>query len=122
MLTEQDVRRIAYNVALESFQTLLTNSAGLRAALSDETGTGAAVFANTPTLATPVLTAPTATTIVASDLVTGLSFKSGAPAGGTSGTWKLGVAAEVTPTLPNRTLEVDIGGTIYYVTAKTTND
>ena len=33
----------------------LTNSAGLAAALSDETGTGAAVFANSPTLVTPAL-------------------------------------------------------------------
>jgi hypothetical protein len=50
------------------------------------------------------------------------SVKTDAPAGGTSGTWKLGVAATVTPTSPNRTIEVDIGGTIYYIHAKTTND
>lgn len=51
-----------------------------------------------------------------------VSVKTGAPAGGTSGTWKLGVAATVSPTSPNRTIEVDIGGTIYYIAAKTTND
>jgi hypothetical protein len=34
-------------------QTKLNNSAGLAAALSDETGTGLAVFNNTPTLVTP---------------------------------------------------------------------
>ncbi len=50
------------------------------------------------------------------------SVKTDAPAGGTSGTWKLGVAATVSPTSPNRTIEVDIGGTIYYLHAKTTND
>jgi hypothetical protein len=50
------------------------------------------------------------------------SVKTDAPTGGTSGTWKLGVAATVTPTLANRTIEVDIGGTIYYIAAKTTND
>jgi hypothetical protein len=50
------------------------------------------------------------------------SVKTDAPAGGTSGTWKLGVAASVSPTSPNRTIEVDIGGTIYYLAAKTTND
>jgi hypothetical protein len=50
------------------------------------------------------------------------SVKTDAPAGGTSGTWKLGVAASVSPTSPNRTIEVDIGGTIYYIAAKTTND
>jgi hypothetical protein len=44
-------------------QDLLTNSAGLRGALSDETGTGVAVFATTPTLVTPVLGAATATSI-----------------------------------------------------------
>lgn len=50
------------------------------------------------------------------------SLKTDAPAGGTAATWKLGVAASVSPTSPNRTIEVDIGGTIYYISAKTTND
>lgn len=58
----------------------------------------------------------------ATGLITGGSFKSAAPAGGTSGTWKLGVAASVSPTAPNRTIELDIGGTIYYLAGKTTND
>ena len=44
-------------------QTLLVNSAGLRAALSDETGTGAAVFADTPTLIAPILGAATGTSL-----------------------------------------------------------
>jgi hypothetical protein len=44
-------------------QTKLVDSAGLRAALSDETGTGAAVFANTPTLVTPILGAATGTSV-----------------------------------------------------------
>ena len=35
------------------------SSANLAAALTDETGTGAAVFATTPTIATPVLSTPT---------------------------------------------------------------
>lgn len=39
------------------------SSANLRAALTDETGTGAAVFAGTPTLVTPILGDATATTI-----------------------------------------------------------
>jgi hypothetical protein len=38
--------------------TTLTDSASLRTALSDETGTGAAVFANTPTLVNPILGTP----------------------------------------------------------------
>lgn len=49
--------------ALAGLQTILTNSAGLLAALSDETGTGVAVFNDTPTLVTPALGAATATTI-----------------------------------------------------------
>ncbi len=36
----------------------LSNSAGLLAALSDETGTGVAVFGTSPTIATPVLSLP----------------------------------------------------------------
>lgn len=39
------------------------SSANLAAAVTDETGTGALVFANTPTLVTPVLGAATATSI-----------------------------------------------------------
>jgi hypothetical protein len=50
------------------------------------------------------------------------SLKTDAPTGGTSGTWKLGTVATFSPTSPNRTIEVDIGGTIYYLAAKTTND
>ena len=37
------------------------SSANLRAALTDETGTGSAVFATSPTIATPTLTSPTMT-------------------------------------------------------------
>ena len=48
--------------------TFLTtpSSANLRTVLTDETGTGAAVFANTPTLITPVLGAATGTSLVLS--------------------------------------------------------
>src|ERR1041385_6579547 len=46
-------------------------SANLAAALTDETGTGANVFANTPTLVTPVLGAATATTINGNTFTTG---------------------------------------------------
>jgi len=44
------------------------------------------------------------------------------PAGGAGPAWKLGVAASVSPTSPNRTIRIDIGGTSYYLHAKTTND
>lgn len=42
-----------------------TNSAGLAALLSDETGSGAAVFGTSPTIATPTIAAPTFTGLVA---------------------------------------------------------
>jgi len=50
------------------------------------------------------------------------NIKTAAPAGGTAAAWKLGTVASVSPTSPNRTIEVDIGGTIYYIHAKTTNN
>jgi hypothetical protein len=50
------------------------------------------------------------------------SIKTAAPSGGTAANWKLGTVATVSPTSPNRTIEVDIGGTIYYIHAKTTNN
>ena len=45
---------------LDGKEGTLTNSAGLAAALSDETGTGAAVLANSPALVTPDLGTPSA--------------------------------------------------------------
>jgi hypothetical protein len=50
------------------------------------------------------------------------TIKTAAPSGGTAAEWKLGTVASVSPTSPNRTIEVDIGGTIYYIHAKTTNN
>ena len=53
-------------------QSKLINSAGLAAALSDETGTGLSAFNNTPTLITPVLGAATGTSVVLTgDITTG---------------------------------------------------
>lgn len=46
--------------ALNAKQNTLTNSAGLLAALSDETGSGLAVFNTSPTLVTPALGTPSA--------------------------------------------------------------
>jgi hypothetical protein len=56
------------------------------------------------------------------DITTTGSVTTAAPTGGTAAAWKLGTVASVTPTSPDRTIEVDIGGTIYYLHAKTTND
>ncbi len=53
-------------------QTKLNDSAGLAAALSDETGTGLAVFNNTPTLVTPVIGVATGTSVaLTGDITTG---------------------------------------------------
>lgn len=59
---------------------------------------------------------------VQGNVISAGSFKSGAPSGGTSQAWKLGTVASVTPTSPNRTIEVEVNGTTYYLAAKTTND
>jgi hypothetical protein len=48
-----------------------TSSSELAGVISDETGTGALVFANTPTLVTPVLGAATATSIAFGDALVG---------------------------------------------------
>jgi hypothetical protein len=50
------------------------SSANLAAALTDETGTGAAVFANSPTLVTPILGTPTSGTLTS---CTGLPLTTG---------------------------------------------
>lgn len=51
-----------------------------------------------------------------------LSLKTGAPSGGTAQFFKVGSAASVSPTSPNRTIEIEVNGTTYYLAAKTTND
>jgi hypothetical protein len=76
-------------------------SAQLLAALTDETGTGAAVFATTPTLVTPVIGAATGTSLVLS----GLSAVSGAAP-------TVASAATIAPTTPI----VFISGTAAVVT------
>jgi len=50
------------------------------------------------------------------------AIKTAAPSGGTAKPFKIGAAATVTPTSQNRTIEIEIDGTTYYLTAKTTND
>ena len=50
------------------------------------------------------------------------SIKTSAPSGGTAKPFKIGAAATVTPTSQNRTIEIEIDGVTYYLTAKTTND
>jgi len=50
------------------------------------------------------------------------TITTGAPSGGTAKPFKIGAAATVSPTSPNRTIEIEIDGTTYYIHAKTTND
>jgi lipopolysaccharide export system protein LptC len=67
----------AASAAVTGKQNTLTNSAGLAGALSDETGTGLAVFATSPTLVTPNLGTPS--TLVGTNIT-------GTAAGLTAGT------------------------------------
>jgi hypothetical protein len=50
------------------------------------------------------------------------TITTGPPTSGTAKPWRLGEAATVSPTSPNRTIRVEIDGTVYYLHAKTTND
>jgi hypothetical protein len=50
------------------------------------------------------------------------TITTGAPTSGTAKPWRLGEAATASPTSPNRTIRVEIDGTVYYIHAKTTND
>ena len=50
------------------------------------------------------------------------TIKTASPSGGTAKPFKIGAAATVSPTSPNRTIEIEIDGTTYYLSAKTTND
>lgn len=77
------------------------SSANLAAAVTDETGSGALVFANTPTLVTPVIGAATGTSLVASGLLQagstiGISTDAllSRPA---AATWQLGAADAASP-------------------------
>jgi len=54
------------------YEAELDNSAGLLAALSDETGTGVAVFATSPTLVTPNIGAATGTSLIVTGVLQGL--------------------------------------------------
>jgi hypothetical protein len=59
---------------------------------------------------------------VQGDVLFSGGVKTAQPTGGTASRWRLGEAATVSPTSPNRTIRVEIEGTVYYIHAKTTND
>ena len=64
-----------------------TTSAELAGVISDETGTGALVFANTPTLVTPVLGAATATSIALTDALLGTATATASTSATTIDSW-----------------------------------
>jgi len=63
------------------------SSANLRSAVTDETGTGALVFANTPTLVTPELGAATGTSIAFPDALAGSATATAGTSATTIDTW-----------------------------------
>lgn len=77
------------------------SSANLLAALTDETGTGAAVFANTPTLVTPVIGAATGTSVNLSSTATATQLIS------TVATGTAPLAITSTTAVTNLTLSAD---------------
>lgn len=83
----------AIQTQLDGKQSTLTDSAGLAAALSDETGTGAAVFATSPTLVTPALGTPASGVLTNT---TGYPGDSSLTTTGTvtTGTWSANLAAD----------------------------
>lgn len=78
----QVIANTVYAAGVQNFLAT-PSSANLRAALTDETGTGAAVFATTPTLVTPVIGAATGTSLAVTAAVTssgtaGVGYATGA--------------------------------------------
>lgn len=49
-------------------------------------------------------------------------IKTSAPTSGSAVAWKLGEIANVNPTSQNRTIRVEVNGTVLFISAKTTND
>jgi hypothetical protein len=79
-----------YGANVQAFLAV-PSSANLRAAVTDETGTGSLVFANTPTLVTPVIGAATGTSLTATGAIVstgtaGVGYATGAGGTVTQGT------------------------------------
>jgi hypothetical protein len=92
------------------------SSANLAAALTDETGTGAVVFANTPTLVTPVIGAATGTSLA----VTG-SLRSSGTAGVGYSTGAGGVVIQGTSRTTGVTINKTTGQITLFSAAGTTS-
>ena len=79
-----------FNAAIQTFLNS-PSSANLRAAVTDETGTGSLVFATTPTLVTPNIGAATGTSLIATSAIAstgtaGIGYATGAGGTVTQGT------------------------------------
>ena len=83
------------------------SSANLATALTDETGTGAAVFATSPTLVTPILGSASATNLNVSGVTTSATFNTGVIGSQTSGilTTTATTADQVLDSLPTATFQ-----------------
>lgn len=55
-------------------------------------------------------------------IVTASTITTAAPSGGTAAPFKIGTVSVTSPTSPNRTIEIEVNGTTYYLSAKTTNN
>jgi hypothetical protein len=100
-----------YSLIAKGTNTVLNASTSVTLAVGDSgklTATATAISINEALLGTSATFSSTITT--------------GAPSGGTAKPFKIGNVATVTPTSQNRTIEIEIDGTTYYLTAKTTND
>jgi hypothetical protein len=99
------------------------SSANLAAALTDETGSGAAVFANTPTLIAPILGTPTSGTLTnctfptlnqnttgTASNVTGTVAVANGGTGTTNPALVAGTNVTITGTWPNQTINASGGG------------
>ena len=91
------------------------SSANLAAALTDETGTGAAVFANSPTLVTPVIGAATGTSLTTTGLI-----KSSGAAGVGYATGAGGAVTQATSRTTGVTLDKTTGAITLFSAAGTT--
>ena len=106
--------------------SVITTSSALAAQITDETGTEALVFANTPTLVTPILGTPTSVTLTNGTglpLTTGVTGTLPVLNGGTGVTTSTGTTNVVlsnSPTLITPTTASIIGNKIYPAADSTT--